>query len=392
MITPTCKPSFPLPGSGKPPPPPHAGGRFHGNETRRRRSGSAGGARSVCSAATASAAMSRAPAAPLQDYPRPPKETTPAVHFRTPVSLADPHSAHSQPLKDGGRPPAPRWPLPRSPGLGAAAAGMLFGGVSQDAEEKTKKMKRMTCALCPKDLDCSVLYFAEKENIVAHESCLTCKLCKNKGATVGCDVKECKKNYHFFCAKEDHASLHTDSQGTYKVFCQVHKSMTDTPRGNSSGVKRKRGGSKHLSTDIKQTEKTSFVGFEGQVKEEHDKHAELTMKAAFLKKCKEAGLLNDLFEELLEKLVFIQEGLMDDATSEEDYEEIGTSLFGCRLFEDTFVRFQTVINKKIIQYEEKQQQLKKETELLQDLEQTLQSLQKNRGLGSSTTSASSMSF
>ncbi|XP_037655957.1 PHD finger protein 11 isoform X4 [Choloepus didactylus] len=307
-------------------------------------------------------------------------------------------------------------------------SGMLFGGVSQDAEEKTKKMKRMTCALCPKDLDCSVLYFAEKENIVAHESCLlyssglvenddndtsnhdrnfdlesvkkeirrgsklTCKLCKNKGATVGCDVKECKKNYHFFCAKEDHASLHTDSQGTYKVFCQVHKSMTDTPRGNSSGVKRKRGGSKHLSTDIKQTEKTSFVGFEGQVKEEHDKHAELTMKAAFLKKCKEAGLLNDLFEELLEKLVFIQEGLMDDATSEEDYEEIGTSLFGCRLFEDTFVRFQTVINKKIIQYEEKQQQLKKETELLQDLEQTLQSLQKNRGLGSSTTSASSMSF
>ena len=40
------------------------------------------------------------------------------------------------------------------------------------------------------------------------------------------------------------------------------------------------------------------------------------VKAAFLKKCKDAGLLNDLFEEILDKLHSIQERLMDETTSE----------------------------------------------------------------------------
>lgn len=40
------------------------------------------------------------------------------------------------------------------------------------------------------------------------------------------------------------------------------------------------------------------------------------VKVAFLKKCKEAGLLNDLFEEMLQKLHLIQERLMDENISE----------------------------------------------------------------------------
>ena len=40
------------------------------------------------------------------------------------------------------------------------------------------------------------------------------------------------------------------------------------------------------------------------------------MKAAFLKKCKEAGLLDTLFEEILDKLHLIQERLMDETTAE----------------------------------------------------------------------------
>ncbi|KAB1267528.1 PHD finger protein 11 [Camelus dromedarius] len=64
------------------------------------------------------------------------------------------------------------------------------------------------------------------------------------------------------------------------------------------------------------------------------------VKATFLKKCKEAGLLNTLFEEILDKLHSIQGRLMDETTSESDYEEIGTSLFDCRLFEDTLVNLQ----------------------------------------------------
>lgn len=40
------------------------------------------------------------------------------------------------------------------------------------------------------------------------------------------------------------------------------------------------------------------------------------MKVAFLKKCKEAGLINDLFEEILQKLNLIQERLMEENISE----------------------------------------------------------------------------
>lgn len=40
------------------------------------------------------------------------------------------------------------------------------------------------------------------------------------------------------------------------------------------------------------------------------------MKIDFLKKCKEAGLLNDLFEEILDKLHLIQERLMGDTASD----------------------------------------------------------------------------
>lgn len=41
-------------------------------------------------------------------------------------------------------------------------------GVFQVAE----KMEKRTCALCPKDIEYSVLYFAKSENIAAHENCL----------------------------------------------------------------------------------------------------------------------------------------------------------------------------------------------------------------------------
>lgn len=48
------------------------------------------------------------------------------------------------------------------------------------------------------------------------------------------------------------------------------------------------------------------------------------VKVAFLKKCKEAGLLNNLFEEILDKLHLIQERLMDETTSES-----GTKIAKC---------------------------------------------------------------
>ncbi|XP_023587310.1 histone-lysine N-methyltransferase SETDB2 isoform X4 [Trichechus manatus latirostris] len=307
-------------------------------------------------------------------------------------------------------------------------------GVFQVAE----KLEKKTCALCPKGLDYSVLYFAQAENVAAHENCLLyssalvecedhdpfnpdrnfdvesvkkeihrgkklkCTYCGERGATVGCDRKKCTKNYHFFCAKSDHAFLHVDeAQGIYKVFCQQHTPEfpivtqigdDSLPPNNISGMKRKKGKKKHLSTGIcGLPEAMAFNRLIRHMNEESGRHTDAVVKVAFLKKCKEAGLLNDLFEEILDKLHLIQERLVNETTSDSDYEEIGTSLLDCRLFEDTFVNFQAAIENKIHQSEQRQQQLKKEIELLQDLKQRLYLLQENRGLRSGSTSVSSLS-
>nr|WGG27189.1 SETDB2-PHF11 [Gulo gulo luscus] len=289
-----------------------------------------------------------------------------------------------------------------------------------------EKMEKRTCALCPKDIEYSVLYFAQSENIAAHENCLLyssalvecedpdpcnkdrnfdvesvkkeiyrgrklkCAFCKKGGATVGCDLKACNKSYHFFCAKNDDAVLQTDkSRGIFKVFCKQHASLNNA----HNGVKRKRGRKKRLSTDIhvQPPETLPLDRFIKQMKEEDGRHTDATVKIDFLKKCKEVGLLNDLFEEIVDKLHLIQERLLGDTASDSDYEEIGTSLFDCKLFEDTFVNFQATIQKKIHQYEERQQQLKEEIEVLQDLNQTMYFLQEDRDVRSSSTSVSSVS-
>ncbi|XP_051016602.1 PHD finger protein 11-like [Acomys russatus] len=114
-------------------------------------------------------------------------------------------------------------------------------------------MEKRICALCPKENDWSVIYFAPSVNIAAHENCLLyssglvecadrdpydtdrnfdvksvkkeiwrgqrlkCSLCKKRGATVGCEESSCAKNYHLLCAKNDQAVLQVDgARGTYK--------------------------------------------------------------------------------------------------------------------------------------------------------------------------------
>ncbi|XP_045423074.1 PHD finger protein 11 isoform X1 [Lemur catta] len=301
-------------------------------------------------------------------------------------------------------------------------------GVFQVAE----KMEKRACALCPKDVEYSVLYFAQAENIAAHENCLLyssalvesedhdarnldrnfdvesvkkeihrgrrlkCSYCGKRGATVGCDVRACNKSYHFFCAKEDYAvPLSDKAQGTYKLLCRRHApTLPDiTSRAEFPEVKRKRGRKKCRPTDIhiQALETMELNTSMRQMKEEPGRHTDAIVKVPFLKKLKEAGLLNELFEEILDKLHLIQERLMDEKTSEAEYEEIGTSLFDCRLFEDTFVHFEAEIENKIRESQERVQKLKEEIELLQDLKQTLGSFQENRDLGSSSTSISSMS-
>ncbi|XP_032150507.1 PHD finger protein 11 isoform X2 [Sapajus apella] len=255
-------------------------------------------------------------------------------------------------------------------------------GVFQVAE----KMEKRTCALCPKDVEYNILYFAQSENIAAHENCLLyssglveyedhdplnldrsfdvesvkkeiqrgrklkCTFCHKRGATVGCDLKACNKNYHFFCAKKDHAVPKSDgARGIYKLFCQQHAQFPIiTQSGKFSGIKRKRGRKKRLTGNHIQAPGTMTPNrFVRHMKEEHDKHT--------------------------------------------DYEEIGSALFECRLFEDTFENFQAAIEKKIDTSHRRRQQLKEEIELLDDLKQTLCSLQESRDLMSSSTSVSSLS-
>ncbi|XP_020145979.1 histone-lysine N-methyltransferase SETDB2 isoform X6 [Microcebus murinus] len=299
---------------------------------------------------------------------------------------------------------------------------------AQSVFQVAEKMEKRTCALCPSGVDYSVLYFSQSENIAAHENCLLyssalvecednnsqnldrsfdvesvkkeiqrgrrlkCSFCRERGATVGCDVKACKRSYHFFCAKRDHTVLQADeSQGIYKLLCQQHApvSLNIPP----SEAKRKRERKKGLQTDIliQAAETMKLNTYMRQVKEEPGRHTDAIVKAPFLKKCKEAGLLHDLFEEILDKLHLVQERLMDERTSESEYEEIGASLFDCRLFEDIFVHFEAAIQSKVHESEKRLQKLKKEIELLQDLKETLGSFQENRDLRSSSTSISSMS-
>uniref|UniRef100_A0A8D1A9X5 PHD finger protein 11 n=1 Tax=Sus scrofa TaxID=9823 RepID=A0A8D1A9X5_PIG len=272
--------------------------------------------------------------------------------------------------------------------------GYYFIGVFHVAE----KLQKRTCALCPEDLDYSVLYFSQSEDLAAHENCLLyssglvecesdnpsdhernfdvesvkkeikrgrklkCTFCGKKGATVGCDLKSCLKNYHFFCAKKDHAVLQTDKlQGTYRVFCTHH---AGTQKAGPENGPRKRG-RKRLSSTGNHAQPSESMALN---------RPDVLLKVAFLKQCKEAGLLDALFQEILDKFAWIQHRLMGEPTSESDYEEIGASLFDCSLLEGTFLTFRAEIENKIHQSEQRRQQLDKEIKLLQDIKDTLGSL------------------
>ncbi|XP_036014474.1 PHD finger protein 11 family member isoform X2 [Mus musculus] len=247
-------------------------------------------------------------------------------------------------------------------------------------------MEKRTCALCPEGHEWSQIYFSPSGNIVAHENCLLyssglveseapdlpntirnfdvksvkkeigrgrrlkCSFCKNKGATMGCDLQSCTKNYHLSCAMEDHAILQVDEDhGTYKLFCQKHAPEAQEPTQRDA-----------------------------------------TVKAPFLKKCQEAGLLNVLLEYILEKMDLIHGRLLDETASESDYEGIETLLFESGLFEDTLIQFQEVIKSKACEWEERQRLMKQQLEALADLQQSLCSYQENGDLDCSSSTSGSL--
>ncbi|KAG8190119.1 hypothetical protein JTE90_026689 [Oedothorax gibbosus] len=58
---------------------------------------------------------------------------------------------------------------------------------------------------------------------IARGKLMNCEFCSQLGATVGCCVRGCPANYHFYCARKDEAVLQRDR----KVFCALHKENVD---------------------------------------------------------------------------------------------------------------------------------------------------------------------
>ncbi|XP_073329223.1 uncharacterized protein phf11 [Pagrus major] len=58
---------------------------------------------------------------------------------------------------------------------------------------------------------------------VKRGSKLICSRCKKKGATAGCEVKRCKKSYHYPCAVHEGAEIVDDSEkGCFGLYCFKH--------------------------------------------------------------------------------------------------------------------------------------------------------------------------
>ncbi|KAG7331456.1 hypothetical protein KOW79_005425 [Hemibagrus wyckioides] len=63
---------------------------------------------------------------------------------------------------------------------------------------------------------------------------LKCCFCGKTGATSGCEVKSCKRSYHFPCAHKDQAVLEEDTtNGIFKLYCAKHN-----PKNTNVGSKK----------------------------------------------------------------------------------------------------------------------------------------------------------
>ncbi|NWX39138.1 PHF11 protein, partial [Steatornis caripensis] len=223
-----------------------------------------------------------------------------------------------------------------------------------------EKMVRRTCAFCSEGEAGSVMYIAKEQNIAAHQDCLlfssgfveseeynpdnldirfdvasvlkelkrgkrlVCNFCRKKGATVGCEERACRRSYHYFCALCDDAAIETDEvNGVYRYLTKYF--LTNYCQGFGGGVRKRYLKIRWFLRFFKKEICSPLLKVWFCV---------LTVRIDFLRKCKQAGLLDDIFEEMLDTLHLAQEKLMDDNTSETEYEETVMSLFDCGLFEN----------------------------------------------------------
>uniref|UniRef100_A0A672TI30 PHD finger protein 11 n=1 Tax=Strigops habroptila TaxID=2489341 RepID=A0A672TI30_STRHB len=212
------------------------------------------------------------------------------------------------------------------------------------------KMVRRTCAFCSDGEAGSVMYIAKERNIAAHQDCLlfssgfveseeynpdnldirfdvasvlkelkrgkrlVCNFCRKKGATVGCEERACRRSYHYFCALCDDAAIETDEvNGVYRVFCPKHDPGNRTNHYDTANKRRRHTLKSSTITEQMSTQETAEENSLRILKRKNNRHK---VRIDFLRKCKQAGLLDDIFEEMLDTLHLAQEKLMDDNTSE----------------------------------------------------------------------------
>ncbi|XP_071329714.1 uncharacterized protein phf11 [Trachinotus anak] len=119
--------------------------------------------------------------------------------------------------------------------------------------------RRVTCALCHRSEETTITgALSTKDEVTAHQNCLLfssgiycrnspqfddlfgfsvedvmtevkrgsklyCNKCKKKGATAGCEVRRCKKSYHYPCAVQEGAKITEEpDNGKYGLFCFKH--------------------------------------------------------------------------------------------------------------------------------------------------------------------------
>ncbi|CAJ1058325.1 PHD finger protein 6 [Xyrichtys novacula] len=127
-------------------------------------------------------------------------------------------------------------------------------------QRKGAAAKLPKCAFCRTnwDKECGQLLVSDSQKVAAHHKCmlfssalvtspsdseniggfsiedvkkeikrgnkLMCSSCHRPGATIGCDVKTCRRTYHYYCAVKDKAQIKENpSQGIYLVYCRKHR-------------------------------------------------------------------------------------------------------------------------------------------------------------------------
>lgn len=142
-------------------------------------------------------------------------------------------------------------------------------------QRKGASLRLPKCAFCRtnRDKECGQLLVSEGQKVAAHHKCmlfssalvsspsdseniggfsiedvkkeikrgnkLMCSSCHRSGATIGCDVKTCRRTYHYYCALKDKAQIKENpSQGTYLVYCRKHRdaSQEDRDEDEAEGV------------------------------------------------------------------------------------------------------------------------------------------------------------